>query len=78
MPTRYGVIPRFGTDADVRWFTFEPCYMLHVVNCWEEGDEIVMIGCRTADPTLHPDRRDGKIAAMLSGLKLKPICTSGG
>ena len=26
-----------GTDADVRWFEFAPCYMLHVVNYWEEG-----------------------------------------
>jgi carotenoid cleavage dioxygenase-like enzyme len=71
VPTRYGVIPRRGGDADVRWFEFEPCYMLHVVNCWEEGDEVVMVGCRTADPTLKPDRRDGRIAAMLSGLKLQ-------
>ncbi len=42
--------------------------MLHVVNCWEEGDWIVMVGCRTADPTLRPDPEDGKLAAMLSGL----------
>lgn len=71
VPTRYGVIPRFGTDADVRWFEFEPCYMLHVVNCWEEGDTVVMVGCRTDDPTLRPDRRDGRLAAMLSGIKLQ-------
>jgi len=71
VPTRYGVIPRFGTDADVRWFEFEPCYMLHVVNTWQEGDEVVMIGCRNDDPTLRPDRRDGRIAAMLSGIKLR-------
>ncbi|MFT5433952.1 MAG: carotenoid cleavage dioxygenase-like enzyme [Myxococcota bacterium] len=71
VPTRYGVIPRFGTDADVRWFEFESCYVLHVVNCWERGDEVVMVGCRTNDPTLKPDRRDGRIAAMLSGLKLQ-------
>ncbi|MEZ4320943.1 MAG: carotenoid oxygenase family protein [Myxococcota bacterium] len=71
VPTRYGVIPRFGTDADVRWFEFEPCYMLHVVNCWEEGDWLIMVGCRTSDPSLRPDKRDGKIAAMLSGIKLQ-------
>lgn len=70
VPTRYGVIPRFGSDADVRWFEFEPCYMLHVVNCWEEGDWVVMIGCRQPDMHLHPDKRDGRLAAMLSGLKI--------
>ena len=71
VPTRYGVIPRYGTNADVKWFEFEPCYMLHVVNTWEEGDWIVMVGCRTADPSLKPDPRDGNIAAMLSFLKLE-------
>lgn len=71
VPTRFGVIPRFGGDADVRWFAFEPCYMLHVVNCWEDGDEVVMVGCRTDDPTLRPDPADGPIAAMLSGIKLQ-------
>ena len=71
VPTRFGVIPRFGHDHDVRWFEFDPCYMLHVVNTWEENDRIVMIGCRTNDPTLKPDPRDGNIAAMLSGIKLQ-------
>ena len=71
VPTRYGVIPRAGSDADVRWFECQPCYMLHVVNCYEEGDWVVMIGCRTSDPTLRPEREDGKLAAMLSGLKLQ-------
>lgn len=71
VPTRFGVIPRFGTDADVRWFEFTPCYMLHVVNCWEEDDTVVMVGCRTDDPTLRPDPADGRIAAMLSGIKLQ-------
>ena len=71
VPTRYGVIPRFGHNGDVRWFECEPCYMLHVINCWEEGERLVMVGCRTTDPSLKPDKRDGKIAAMLSGIKLQ-------
>ncbi|MEO0812876.1 MAG: carotenoid oxygenase family protein, partial [Myxococcota bacterium] len=50
---------------------FEPCYMLHVVNTYEHGDWVVMIGCRTRDPSLSPKREDGKLAAMLSGLKLQ-------
>ena len=71
VPTRYGVIPRLGSNDDVRWFECEPCYMLHVVNCWEEDDWVVMVGCRTRDPSLRPDPADGPIAAMLSGLKLQ-------
>ena len=71
VPTRFGIIPRFGSDEDVQWFEFEPCYMLHVVNCWEEDGWIIQVGCRTDDPTLQPNKADGKIAAMLSGLKLQ-------
>ncbi len=71
VPTRFGVLPRFGGNADVRWFECEPCYMLHVVNCWEDGDRIVMTGCRTRDPSLQPDPRDGRLASMLAYLKLQ-------
>ena len=44
MATRFAVIPRHGSEKDIRWFEAAPRYMLHVVNAWEEGDEIVMLG----------------------------------
>jgi carotenoid cleavage dioxygenase len=44
MPTRFGVLPRYGQPGEIRWFEAAPTYLLHVVNAWEEGDEIVMIG----------------------------------
>lgn len=43
-PTRFGVLPRHGQAHEIRWFTAKPTYMLHVVNAWEEGDDIVMVG----------------------------------
>jgi carotenoid cleavage dioxygenase-like enzyme len=43
-PTRFAVVPRHGTASEIRWFDAKPGYMLHVVNAWEEGDEIVMVG----------------------------------
>jgi carotenoid cleavage dioxygenase len=43
-PSRFGVIPRYGNASDVHWFEARPTYMLHVVNAWEEGQEVVMIG----------------------------------
>lgn len=43
-PTRFAVIPRHGKSSQIRWFEAKPCYMLHVVNAWEEGSSIVMIG----------------------------------
>ncbi len=43
-PTRFAVVPRHGTADQIQWFEAKPTYMLHVVNAWEEGDEIVMVG----------------------------------
>jgi carotenoid cleavage dioxygenase-like enzyme len=39
---RLGVMPRNGTNADVRWFEIEPCYVFHAVNAHEDGDKIVL------------------------------------
>jgi carotenoid cleavage dioxygenase len=71
VPTRYGVIPRMGNNEDVQWFEFKPCYMLHVVNCWEEGDWIVQLGCRTDDPSVRGKPEDGDIGSMIDFLNLQ-------
>ncbi|MGD9944758.1 MAG: carotenoid oxygenase family protein, partial [Burkholderiaceae bacterium] len=49
-PARFGVIPRMGGNADVRWFEATPCYLLHLSNSFEQGDEIVMDGCIQTNP----------------------------
>ncbi|MGE0487227.1 MAG: carotenoid oxygenase family protein [Gammaproteobacteria bacterium] len=56
VPTRFGVLPRYGRDADLRWFEFTPCFVYHVVNAWEDGAEIVMVGCRY-QPVIDVDGR---------------------
>ena len=72
VPTRYGVLPRFGNNEDIRWFEFKPCYMLHVINCWEEGDWIVQVGCRTDNPNaVKPKAEDGPLAGMIAFLTLQ-------
>jgi len=48
-PARFGVIPRYGNNAQVRWFEASPCYILHITNCYESGDEVVMDGCIMPD-----------------------------
>ena len=45
--SRIGVMPRFGTDADVRWFTVETGSVVHTANAWDEGDEIVLQASRS-------------------------------
>ena len=33
--------PRFGTDADVRWFDVDPCYVFHPLNAYVDGSTVV-------------------------------------
>lgn len=37
---RIGVMPRYGDAESVIWFAVEPFCTLHLVNCFEEGDEV--------------------------------------
>jgi carotenoid cleavage dioxygenase-like enzyme len=41
-PTRLGVMPRNGTDADVKWFDINPCYVFHSMNAYEDGSNIIV------------------------------------
>ena len=41
-PTRLGVMPRDGNDAQVKWFDINPCYVFHPMNAYEDGDKIVL------------------------------------
>jgi carotenoid cleavage dioxygenase len=49
-PARFAVIPKYGSEREIRWFEAEPCFIYHVVNAWEDGDEVVMVGCRYKTP----------------------------
>jgi carotenoid cleavage dioxygenase len=44
LPSRLGVIPRRGASADIRWFEFDPTYVLHWTNAYESGEEIIVEG----------------------------------
>ncbi|WOJ95891.1 carotenoid oxygenase family protein [Congregibacter brevis] len=68
---RFGVIPRFGASDSIKWFEFSSCFLYHVVNCWEEGDEIIQIACRympakNADGSINQERT----AKMIGGLMM--------
>jgi carotenoid cleavage dioxygenase-like enzyme len=39
---RLGVMPIGGTNADVRWFEIEPCYVFHPLNAYDDGDRVVL------------------------------------
>lgn len=69
MPSRFGVIPRFGPSDSIRWFEGSPCYMYHTVNAWEEGDEIVLDTCRVSRPA-PPATAVTRLDKMLAYLRL--------
>jgi carotenoid cleavage dioxygenase len=46
---RVGVMPRDGTNADVRWADVELCYVFHPLNAYDDGDRVVV------DVTRHPE-----------------------
>lgn len=50
MKTRFGVIPRYGKGSEIVWFDCDPTYILHTVNAWEEGDEIIAYAYKQLSP----------------------------
>src|SRR5262249_38319884 len=38
---RVGILPRLGTNADVRWFEIDPCYVFHPMNAYADGSRVV-------------------------------------
>ncbi len=69
MASRFGILPRHGQGSEIRWFEASPCYIYHVVNAWEEGDDVVLDVCRVKRPQPVADGRS-KLAQMLAYLRL--------
>ena len=78
IPTRFAIVPRYGQPEDIRWFEADPTYVLHWMNAWEEGDEIVLDGYFQDDPAPKPldapggDPRLGQLMAYLDENSFKP------
>jgi carotenoid cleavage dioxygenase-like enzyme len=43
---RFGVMPRTGGNSQVKWFDVPPCFIFHVMNSFEQGDEVIMDAAR--------------------------------
>ncbi|WCM27125.1 carotenoid oxygenase family protein [Sphingomonas sp. QA11] len=60
VPARFALIPRHGGPDEIRWFEAAPTYVLHFLNAYEEGDEVVMDGYFQENPTPAPlENADG-------------------
>jgi len=54
MRSRFAVVPRYGNPEDIQWFDADPTYVLHFLNAYEEGDEIIMDGYFQDNPRPDP------------------------
>ncbi|GGY37840.1 carotenoid oxygenase family protein [Parvularcula lutaonensis] len=78
LPTRFAVVPRYGSENEIRRFEAAPTYVLHWTNAWEEGNEIVIDGYFQEDPDPAPirmpgiDPRFGKLLANIDYHSFKP------
>ena len=45
-PSRLGVMPRTGTNADIKWFDVPPFFVFHIMNSYEQGDEVYVDAAR--------------------------------
>jgi carotenoid cleavage dioxygenase len=76
---RIGVLPRDATTDEVRWTEVEPFYVFHFLNAHDDGDDVVVEGCRTSSlplsfgeerlpepvrPTLHGWRIDATTGSV--------------
>ncbi|XP_041018063.1 carotenoid 9,10(9',10')-cleavage dioxygenase 1-like [Juglans microcarpa x Juglans regia] len=46
---RIGIMPRYGDSDSIKWFDVEPNTTFHILNSFEDGDEVVVWGCRALD-----------------------------
>ena len=52
LPSRFALVPRAGGEA--RWFEAAPTYVLHWLNAYEDGDEVVLDGYFQETPMPAP------------------------
>jgi carotenoid cleavage dioxygenase len=51
-PSRFGILPRHKDNSSIRWFQAPACYVWHTLNAYEEGESLVLIGCRMNGTTV--------------------------
>ena len=73
-PCRFGVMPRTGTNADVKWFDIPSCFVFHIMNSFEQGDEVTVDAARydhlwvkSSHDFFHPARLSRFTMNMKSG-----------
>ena len=61
-PSRFGIVPRYGDNSNIRWFESPTCYVFHTLNAYEQGDEVVLIACRmNSTNVLMPEDKASRV-----------------
>ncbi|MGL4542953.1 MAG: carotenoid oxygenase family protein, partial [Polymorphobacter sp.] len=75
LPSRFALVPRHGSSADIRWFDAAPTYVLHWLNAYEDGDEVILDGYFQENPTPKPLENDdgyGQLMAYVDEHSFRP------
>ena len=70
LPSRFALVPRAG--GEVRWFEAAPTYVLHWLNAFEEGGEVVLDGYFQEQPAPPPLAERAARAGRDDGLSRRP------
>jgi len=54
LPSRFAIVPRKEGGGDIRWFEAAPTYVLHWLNAYEDGDEVILDGYFQENPMPEP------------------------
>ncbi|KAM3302775.1 hypothetical protein P3S67_013805 [Capsicum chacoense] len=66
---RIGIMPRYGDTTSIKWFEIEPCCVFHIINCYEDNDEVVVRACRASRSIIpRPTITVDKVELSLDGL----------
>nr|XP_033512251.1 carotenoid 9,10(9',10')-cleavage dioxygenase 1-like isoform X2 [Nicotiana tomentosiformis] len=65
---RIGVMPRYGDANSVKWFEVQTCCVLHLVNCFEDNNEVVVRACRARESVL-PRQQSFKGSKEISSIE---------
>ncbi|XP_059277570.1 carotenoid 9,10(9',10')-cleavage dioxygenase 1-like [Lycium ferocissimum] len=53
---RIGIMPRYGDANSIKWFEVDPCCVFHVINSFEDNDEVVVRACRARQSVIPGPR----------------------
>jgi carotenoid cleavage dioxygenase-like enzyme len=63
-PSRFGILPRHGDNSSIRWFEAPACYVFHTLNAYEEGESVMLIGCRMNGTTVLSPSSESRESGM--------------